>query len=70
MAINATIKRWGNSFGIILPKEFVENQGFSENEVISLQIVKKADLTRSFGTIGRKAAGQEFKDLVRQGWKN
>jgi len=70
MAIDATIRKWGNSFGILLPKEFVERQGFCENEVISVQVVKKADLSRTFGIIHRKATGQGFKEMVRKGWKN
>jgi len=69
MAIEATIKKWGNSFGILLPKDFIERQGLQENEVISVQVVKKADITKSFGTIHRKISGQDFKDMVRQGWQ-
>jgi antitoxin component of MazEF toxin-antitoxin module len=69
MAIEATIKKWGNSFGILLPKDFIERQGLQENEVISVQVVKKADISKSFGAITRKLSGQDFKDMVKQGWQ-
>jgi antitoxin component of MazEF toxin-antitoxin module len=70
MAIETTVKKWGNSYGILLPKDFVEKLNIQENEVISVQVVRKADLTRSFGSLNRKISGQDFKDMVRQGWQN
>jgi antitoxin component of MazEF toxin-antitoxin module len=69
MAIDATVKKWGNSFGIILPRDLIEKQCIRENDVIYVQIVKKADLTKDFGMIKRKMSGQEFKDMVRAGWE-
>ena len=69
MNIQTTIKKWGNSIGIILPKEIVEREKLKVNEKILVNIVKEADLTNIFGSLKRSISGQEFKDMVRKGWK-
>ncbi len=69
MAIEVTVRRWGNSMGVILPKEVVEGGKLKENEKILIEVVKEADLSNLFGSLKRKMSGQEFKDMVREGWK-
>lgn len=54
--------------GIILPKEIIKKEGLKENEKILIDIFKEADLSKMFGTLKRKLSGQEFKDMVREGW--
>lgn len=50
--MKTTIKRWGNSLGIRIPKAFLENANFSENEPVDIIlenekiIIKKASLRR------------------------
>ena len=63
------LKKWGNSIGIILPKELIKEEAIRENERIIINVVKEADLTKLFGSLKRKLSGQEFKDLVREGWE-
>lgn len=36
--INATVKKWGNSFGIILPKDLIESQKLREGSNIDIVI--------------------------------
>lgn len=69
MAVEVVVKRWGNSMGVVLPKEVVEKEDLKENQRVLIEVVKEADLTDIFGTLKRKMSGQEFKDMVRQGWK-
>ncbi len=69
MAIEVEIKKWGNSIGIILPKFILDSQGLKERDKIIINIVKKADLSKTFGREKRTMTGQEFKDIVRQGWE-
>ena len=69
MAIQATIKKWENSMGVLLPKEIVEKEKLKVNEKILINIVKEADLTGIFNYLKRGISGQEFKDMVRKGWK-
>jgi len=69
MAIEGVIKKWGNSMGVLIPKEVVKREKLRINEKIFFNIVKKADLTNIFRSLERKMSGQEFKDMVRKGWK-
>jgi len=69
VTIKATVKKWGNSVGILLPKEVVERENIKVDKEIFFDIVKKADLTNVFGSLERKMSGQDFKNMVRRGWK-
>ena len=72
MATEAVVRKWGNSLGIILPQELVENVHLHEKDKILVEVVKEADLNGSFGALkGKlKMSGQQFKDLVRGGWES
>ncbi|MBI2148340.1 hypothetical protein HYU23_01560 [Candidatus Woesearchaeota archaeon] len=70
MGIEVTVKKWGNSMGIILSKQIVEKEKLNENDKISIQIIKEANFKNVFGSLKRKMSGQQMKDLVRQGWEN
>lgn len=70
MAVKTLTRKWGNSIGVILPKEFVEKQNIKENQEIILNIVKEVDLSDIFGMIKkRKMSGQKMKDLSREEWR-
>ena len=67
MTTEVTIKKWGNSFGMVLPKEFITRENLEENKKILINIVKEADLTDIFGLIKkRKMSGQKMKNLSRK----
>lgn len=38
------VRKWGNSLGVILPKEMVEGQRIKEKDKIHISIVKPLDL--------------------------
>ncbi len=67
----AVVKRWGNSLGIIIPTEIVKEKKLEEGDIIFIPgIVKKTDLKEIYGSLkGAKLTGQQFKDMVREGWK-
>ena len=69
MAVEVTVKKWGHSLGIILPKELVEERNLKKNKKITIQLIEKADLSDVFGSLKRKMSGQRFKDLARAGWE-
>ena len=69
MAIEVIVKKWGNSMGVVLPKQLIEKERLKENERIFVEIVKEADLTKMFGILPRKISGQKFKEMVRRGWE-
>ena len=68
MATEVNVRKWGNSMGIVLPKELIEEKGIKEDDEIIIEVAKKADLRKLFGSLKRKMSGQEFKDMVRKGW--
>lgn len=69
MAVEVVVRKLGNSMGVIFPKELVVEKHIKEREKVLVEVVKEADLSKIFGTLKRKVSGQEFKDLVRKGWK-
>jgi len=70
MGIEVTVKKWGNSFGVVLPKEVVKREGLKENKKIVINIIKQADLSDIFGSLKGKIrmSGQKMKDLSRKEW--
>jgi antitoxin component of MazEF toxin-antitoxin module len=39
--LTVKVKKWGNSYGIIIPKKTVDELGISADEVLDVEIVKK-----------------------------
>ncbi len=70
MTIVAVARKWGNSLGITLPSEVVEEQGIKEGDTLMLPvIIKRTDLSDVFGIAKKKESSQKFKDMVREGWE-
>lgn len=68
--IDVKLKKWGNSFGVVIPSEVVENEDMKEDENVRLIVLKKSSkaFKETFG-IGKgklKKSGQEFKDEARK----
>ena len=61
----AQLKRWGRSFGIIIPMEKVKEADLSENEIIEIIITKKKNpLKETFGKLKFK---KSTKELLKEG---
>jgi len=69
MATEVTVRKWGNSLGVVFPKEIVEKKHLKVDEKIFIDVVKKANLKDVFGSLKTKMSGQKFKDMVREGWE-
>jgi len=69
MAVEVTVKKWGNSMGVVLPMDFIQKQDIHEEDKIFIEVVKPANLKHLFGSLKRKMSGQEFKNMVRKGWE-
>ena len=69
MAIQTSVKKWGNSMGIILPKNFVEEKKLEENDIVIVNVVKRANISHLAGSLKRKMSGQEFKNMVKKEWE-
>ena len=61
------LKRWGNSFGVVVPKEVVEKEGLKEGEVVEISVRKATEPTHLFGRYKFKDL-QAQKDTMKRGW--
>ena len=70
LKFRAMPKKWGNSIGIILPSEIVEEGDIkAEREIDILVIEKRLDLRKIFGSLKLKEPTQKIKDEMRAGWE-
>lgn len=69
-AIKTETRKWGNSLGIIIPKDIVEREHLKERDKIKFIIIKdsKKVLKETFGIAkGKiKRSAQEIKDELRK----
>ena len=68
MQARSKIKRWGNSYGVIVPKEIVEKEGLKEGETVEISVRKTGDVNRLFGRYRFKDL-QAQKNSMRKGWR-
>lgn len=68
MQAKSKLKKWGNSYGVVVPKEIVEKEGLREGEVVEISVRKAAEVERLFGRYPFKDL-QSQKDAMRKGWR-
>ncbi|MBI3334424.1 AbrB/MazE/SpoVT family DNA-binding domain-containing protein [Candidatus Pacearchaeota archaeon] len=70
-AIQGRVKKWGNSFAIVIPAEIIQRDKIKENEVVHLLMRRKNSakvLHETFGMGKGKLtkSGQQIKDELRR----
>ena len=68
MIIKSKIRRWGNSFGILIPKDFIKKRNFSENENVLVDLKKKKNLQELFGICSFKRPVKEIMREIKDGY--
>ena len=69
--VHAVVKKWGNSFGVILPIRIVREIKISENDIVDIQINHKVrKIGQLFGALKTSKSGQQIKDEMRAGWND
>lgn len=64
------IREWGNSYGIVIPRELVIKEGFKVNDRVNVSINKKQNLEDFFGKgKGKIKDVQKEKNEIRKLWK-
>ena len=75
--ISAKVKRWGNSFGVILPKNVVDKEQIKEGIEINITIQSKNKMTvgdlfkfakKNKLSISQKSTDQIMKEIDRELW--
>ena len=68
MLIRTTVRRWGNSLGVIIPKDSALKEGIKENDEVEITVKKAVDLRSLFGKYKFEDV-QKVKDELREGWR-
>ncbi len=68
--VEAQLKRWGRSFGVVIPMEKVREADLIENETLELKITKKKNpLKETFGKLKFKRSTEEIlKEGDKESW--
>ncbi len=68
--IKSQIKKWGNSYGMIIPKHVIDSENLKENQKIEVLLLKdsKKVFNETFGSLkGKlKKSTQDMKDELRK----
>ncbi|MBI4019561.1 MAG: AbrB/MazE/SpoVT family DNA-binding domain-containing protein [Candidatus Aenigmarchaeota archaeon] len=60
-------RAWGNSVGLVIPREIAEKEGIKPGKEVEILITKKTNvLKETFGTMKFKKSAQEMKDELRK----
>ena len=68
MDIRAKIRKWGNSFGITIPKEAAEKMHIHEDQEIIIEIKKTFSIKDAFGSHKFKKSTDEIMKEIDEGW--
>lgn len=65
--ISGKIKKWGNSFGVLIPKQEVERMHLAENQEVTIEVTKKENPLRELFGFGKrnKISRDEFLETRR-----
>lgn len=69
MITKSKLKRWGNSYGVIVPKRIVEEEGLKEGEEVEISLNKIVDIKSLRGRFPVENL-QEAKEEMRKGWRD
>lgn len=70
MEFKTKAKEWGNSLGIIIPREVANKEHIRANEDVIVEIKRKNALREVFGSVkGWKINTQKLKDELRKEWQ-
>ncbi len=61
------MRRWGNSLGVVIPREEASKEGLKENDEVEIVIRKAVDIRQLFGKYKFRDL-QSLKDELREGW--
>lgn len=68
MAIRSVVRKWGNSLGVVIPREEASKEGIRENDEVEVVLRKAVDIRQLFGKYKFKDL-QSLKDELREGWQ-
>jgi len=67
--IKSKVRKWGNSFGVIIPKDLADKENLKEGEDVEISIRRVSDIRALRGKFRIKDL-QRAKDEMRKGWSD
>lgn len=61
------MRKWGNSLGVVIPREEASKEGLHENDEVEIVIRKAVDIRQLFGKYKFRDL-QSLKEELREGW--
>ncbi len=70
LEVEAKVRKWGRSFGVVIPKEKIKEEGIKENETVRLLIAKRNNvLKETFGTLKfKKSTDDMMREIDKELW--
>ncbi len=69
MALKTRIRKWGNSVGVVIPKEELQVKNLHIGDEVFIDVQKKNNLMEVFGSLKDwKIDAQKTKDELRKEW--
>ncbi len=62
------MRKWGNSLGVVIPREEASKEGIKENDEVEVVVRKATDIRQLFGKYKFKDL-QAVKEELREGWR-
>jgi len=66
--LRGTIKRWGNSYGILLPKRELEENKLREGQEVTIDLRGRYDFADLFGSCSFKESVDEIMRDIDEGY--
>ena len=70
MIAKTIVKKWGNSLGLIIPNKIAREENIKPEDEVIVDIKKRQNIMKLFGSLKLKRSSQEMKDEARQGWES
>ena len=68
--VETKLRKWGNSFGVVIPMDVVEREGMKEDENVRIIVIKdsREAFRKTFGMLKGKLrkSSQQMKDELRK----
>ena len=67
MAVTVVLKKWGNSIGVVIPKEVIEKEDLKVEQRVSIEVKPdRHPFAKFFGTLRTGRPVQEIKDELKK----
>lgn len=67
--MKSRIREWGNSFGVVIPREIILKEGFKVNDEVTILLNKEKNLESFFGKAKIKIDAERAKKEGKKMWK-